>query len=56
MTLTEVQRKDLERLSRPLMAWISDNFHPYVSVVVSYDRASLKETVYNFVTEDYVKD
>ena len=56
MILTEEQQEELEQLSRPLMKWISDNFHPHVTVAVSYDVASMKEDVSNFVTMDYVKD
>jgi hypothetical protein len=56
MILNEAQRKELEELSRPLLAWINDNLHPHVLVILEPDRVQLFEGVCSTPIKDYIKD
>ena len=56
MILTKKQREEFENAVRPLMKFLSENFHPHVTVIVDYSRAELLESSVAFVTEDYVID
>ncbi len=54
--MTDAQRKEFEQLSRPLIAWLNDNFHPHTQIVVTPDSAEIWEGQGNFLTKDYIKD
>jgi len=56
MIMTEQQREQLEKVSRPVMEFLSDNFHPHVKVIIDYSSAELLESSVRVVTEDYVMD
>ena len=56
MILNEKQIKEFEIVSRPLMKFLSENFHPHVTVIVDYSRSEILEGSVSFVTEDYVLD
>ncbi len=45
MTLTEAQVDELEKVAAPLMAWIEENCHPHVHVIVDGQDAALFEAV-----------
>ena len=54
--LNEKQRKEFEEVSRPLMEFLSNNFHPHIKVTIDYSSVEILEGVYSFRTEDYIKD
>lgn len=56
MILTEEQRKEFEKASRPLMKFLGANFHPHVAVIVDYSSSEILESSGAFKTEDYVQD
>ena len=56
MIPTEEQRKELERLARPLIKFLNDNFHPHVSITIDTGSAEIKEHFCRVVTDDYIKD
>lgn len=56
MTLNDDQRKTFEQVARPLMKWVNENCHPYVTVVVDCTSAELSEGVCCVRTEDYIRD
>ena len=43
MKLNETQIKEFEKISRPLIKFLNDNFHPHVKVVVDCTNAELIE-------------
>lgn len=56
MIPTEKQREELEKLARPLMKFLNDNFHPHVSITIDPSSAEIKEHLCRVVTDDYIKD
>ena len=53
---TEKQREEFELLSRPLIKFISENFHPHTDVILDSVHAEILEGVMVFHTEDYLTD
>jgi hypothetical protein len=47
---------ELEKLARPLMVYLNDNYHPHHHVVITPIRVELLEGVMATTTYDYVKD
>ena len=56
MIATKEQRKQLEELSKPLIRFLNDNFHPHISIIIDPVSAKLKEDVCRIVVKDYIKD
>ena len=57
MILTDKQRAEFLELSRPMMEWLNNNFHPHVDVIISPVDARLLEGVSSTGhIYDYVKD
>lgn len=44
MMVNEKQMKKIEELAMPLVNFLRDNFHPYVTIVIAPNRISLEET------------
>jgi len=55
MTFTKEQQAEFEQIARKMIAFINENCHPHVTVVISTTHAELSEGVCAFYTEDYVK-
>jgi hypothetical protein len=54
---TPKELKELEELSRPIMKWLNENFHPHVLVIIDPTRAQLVEgRCSTGDIMDYVKD
>lgn len=56
MIATKEQIEELEKLARPLIKFLNDNFHPHVSITIDPCSAELQEGSCRIVTEDYIKD
>jgi hypothetical protein len=57
MPLTKEQCKEFEEKARPLMEWLNENFHPYVTAIVSHTSAELTDCIASTgEILDYVKD
>ncbi len=56
MLLKEENRKEFERVAKPLIQWLNENCHPHVTVMVDCGSAQLFEGVCNIVTEEFIKD
>lgn len=56
MILTQEQLKEFEDVTRPLIKFLNDHFHPHVTVIVDNTSAELSEGIATFRTEDYLKD
>ena len=56
MILNEEQRTEFEKVSRPLMKFLADNFSPYAVATVEITKAEIAEKSFIFPTEDYIQD
>lgn len=56
MIFTEEQKKEFEKVSRPLIEFMNKNCHPHVSTIVDCTHAEILEGVCSFSTNDYIKD
>ena len=56
MKLTEAQKEEFEKLSRPLIKWLNDNCHPHVTVILTPDRVELMEGFICIPVDDYIRD
>ena len=54
--MTDEQRMEFEQICEPLMAWLSANVHPHMTVIVTYDSAELVEGVVCHRTNKFVRD
>lgn len=50
------RREELEELTRPLIKWLNDNYHPHVKLIIDPTSAELLEGCTSFCTVDYIKD
>lgn len=56
MITTEKQREEFEKVTRPVIKFLNDNFYPHTKVIVDFTTAELVEGLCSFRTEDYLKD
>ena len=52
----EEKREEFKELSRPLIKWLNDNYHPHVKIIIDPTSAELVEGLMSFCTVDYIKD
>ena len=48
-------RKKFEKLSRPLIKFLCDNYHPHTQITIDCNHAELSEGLIGFSTDDYIK-
>jgi hypothetical protein len=56
MVLTKEQIKELEEVSKPLMKFLSDNFHPHIKVIVESNTVEILEGSAMVRNDDYTID
>lgn len=56
MILTEEQKKDFEKVSKPLIKFLAENFHPHVTVIVENNRAEILEGSASVITNEFIED
>lgn len=56
MKLEGKLKKEFEQIVKPLIKFLNDNCHPHAVVVVSCTDAELSEGIYNFHTEEYLRN
>lgn len=57
MILTKEQQKEFSELSKPLMKFLNNNFHPHITVIVTPTSAELlEESCGTGQILDFVKD
>lgn len=54
--LSKEKMEEFEKLTRPVIKFLNDNFHPHVEVIISPSSAEILEGVFYFPTKDYIKD
>lgn len=48
--------KKFEKLVKPLMKFLSDNYHPRVYIVITPTSAEILEGLAGFNTDEFIKD
>ncbi len=48
--------KEFEAIARPVIAWLNENYHPHVTVIITPDSAEIMEGLMAFPCTDYIKD
>jgi len=56
MILTKEQIELLNEASKPLMKFLSENFHPHVKVIIESDRAEILESSASVINDEFIKD
>jgi hypothetical protein len=56
MILTHEQVDELLEAAKPLMKWVSDNYHPHCIALVDAGTVELLEGVATNRTEEFIKD
>ncbi len=54
--MSEIKQEEFEKLVRPLIKFLNDNFHPHMTIIVDSTSAELIEGIISFNTKDYLKD
>lgn len=54
--MTPEQQAEFEALTRPVIKFLNDNFHPHAVVVIETDRAELMEGLYVFPCKEFIPD
>jgi len=48
------KREEFEKLSRPLIKFLNENFHPHMTIIITPGSAEILEGVSSFSTDDYI--
>ena len=56
MTLTKEQIIEFEQVSKPLVKFLNEHFHPHVAVIVGPTGAEITEGLAVVKIEEYLKD
>lgn len=56
MILTEEQKKHFEKVSKPLIKFLAENFHPHVTVIVENNRAEILEGSASIIINEFIED
>lgn len=52
----EAQRKEFEEITKHVIKWLCENYHPHVAVVIDPTTAVLYEGKVGFTTHEYIRD
>lgn len=52
----KAQREEFEEITKPVIKWLCENYHPHVAVVIDPTSAVLYEGEIGFTTHEYVLD
>jgi hypothetical protein len=52
----QIKREEFEKLTRPLIKYLCENYHPHTHVTVTSTTAELSEGIQAYTTDEYVKD
>ena len=48
--------EEFQKLTKPLIKYLNDNWHPHATIIVSANHAELVTGEMAFSTDEYVKD
>ena len=54
--MSEDKRKEFERLSRELIEFLNNNYHPHTTIIVTSTSAELVEGLMAIHTYDYIEN
>lgn len=49
-------RKEFERLSKPLIEWLNENWNPHTKIIIDTTSAEVVSGEMSVVTTEFVKD
>lgn len=52
----EELRAEFEELSRPLIKWMNENYHPHISAIITPVNTELVEGLMGIPIDDYILD
>lgn len=47
---------EFEELSKPLIKYLNDNYHPHASIIIDCMHAEVLEGLEAFITEEFLRD
>jgi hypothetical protein len=56
MNINEQAKDEFERLTRELIKWLNDYWHPHTKIIIDSTSAELVEDINSYTTEDFLKD
>lgn len=54
--LNEEKSKELVKLSKPIIKFLNDNYHPHVCVLIDCGSVEFLEGIHTFRTSEFYKD
>lgn len=55
MILTKEQRSEFEKITKPLIKYLAENYHPHIKIIVDYSSAEILESSSRVVTDEFIK-
>lgn len=56
MTNNETLRAEFEKLAKPLIAFLNENYNPHTSIIINPTSAEIVSGEMSIYTEEYIKD
>lgn len=56
MVYTDEQRAELEKLTRPIVKWLNDNYPPHNEININHHSVEILEGKMMILIPDYIKD
>jgi hypothetical protein len=50
------EREEFEKLARPLIKFLCENFHPHVQAIITPGSCEITESLMRIPVEDYIPD
>lgn len=50
------KREEFERLAKPLIEFLNNNYHPHVSIIITTDSAEILSGEMAFQTDEFIRD
>lgn len=54
--ISKEQMEEFEKLARPLIEWLNNNYHPHVEATITPVSAEISEGIVFIPVKDYIKD
>ena len=47
---------EFEKIVKPVMKWLAENYHPHVKIIIESGRAEMVEGIKAVVTDEFIQD
>jgi len=54
--MTEEKRKEFEEITKPIMKWLNDNFHPHAQINITTTHCEMLFGEASYTTDEFVQD